>query len=182
MPHYPPQRSYGKNYDNTLSTTDVAKKIRSFIAQKRREGVIPKELKYSVRSKSYSGGSSIDIDITSVPRNMVIYNPKTCSKERGYGISCKKYNPKLQKINDMISKKMRSYNFDGSDSQTDYYDVNFHGFGPDLNWKLQNYAINQIKGCIDERGISQPTLCDPIIHTIKSRPSSPAVTKKNPRL
>lgn len=57
------ERSYGAKYDKNLSTTQIAALVREEIKAAVKAGTLPAG-KYSVRSQSYSGGSSIDVRIS----------------------------------------------------------------------------------------------------------------------
>jgi hypothetical protein len=124
----------GSNYDSTLTTTDVAKKIREQVKGLKKDGTIPKDTKISVTSKYFSGGSSISIYVKESPR-LRFFNPeyfafqsalKDGSKNLSSDRSPERHSEEGQKILDLLKGIAESYNYDKSDIQTDYFNVNFY--------------------------------------------------------
>src|SRR6266571_4510193 len=63
------ERAYGTKYDTKLTTTQIAALVRAEIKAAQKElapGGFPRGLKFSVRSSYFSGGSSIDINISGI--------------------------------------------------------------------------------------------------------------------
>ena len=134
---------YGPKYDGSLSTPAIAKLVRTEIAAAIKSGDLPK-IKTSVRSESFAGGSAIRIAVKEVPAGFVMYNPEWLAREianphglntPAYGES--KYSPAYDKMMATLKSMLDAYNFDGSDTQTDYFHVNFYG-SVDFDWKLGN--------------------------------------------
>lgn len=105
----------GSNYSG-LSTKDTAKEIRSHLKKQ-----FP-EVKFSVTSDR----NSIDITIKSSP----YCNEKL---EYSYELSCtdyreyeKEHNKELLSIMDYCNKLLNSYNFDDSDTMSDYFHTHFY--------------------------------------------------------
>lgn len=59
------ERVYGDRYESTLTTTQIAARIRLDIAAGLRAGFVP-SMKVSVRSSYYSGGSSIYVTVKQI--------------------------------------------------------------------------------------------------------------------
>lgn len=142
----------GKNYNNNLSTTDIAKIIRQQLKKE-----YP-NCKFSIRSEYYSMGSSIHICLISAPFEVFPDNVPDLdhpvaeinrfagylkeAREKGYTQLNQyqfKYNWKDEQINNCtpLTEKVWScmkrvyqiateYNYDDSDAQIDYFSTNFY--------------------------------------------------------
>lgn len=114
------ERTYGHQYDRELSTTEIAKRIRADIKTAIAEGLLPgAPVRYSVQSRYFSGGSSIDVTVkgwadawTDGTRN---------------GFDAQVLVPDAEAAKMTLDRITGAYNHDGSDAMTDYYDVNFYG-------------------------------------------------------
>ena len=133
------RRAYGAKYDRNLTTAQIAALIRAQIKLARKlakqaageDGAVklpdpigdaPAEIKFSVRSARFSGGTSIDISITNEPKDWAWE-----MREDRYGCVMEMATPALQALADELAGLMRAYNYDGSDITTDCFDVNFYG-------------------------------------------------------
>ncbi len=138
------RRWYGAKYDHTnkLTTVDIAKLIREEIKLLRKIaksagaiadetalkavdpiGDMPAQIKISVRSQYYSGGSSIDITVKNVPLRWGFVPAAQPTEYRRYDRS-----PALNALTMALRSAMSAYNHDGSDILSDYWDVRFMGF------------------------------------------------------
>lgn len=145
----------GSRYNSSMSTTDISKAIKIYCKKK-----YP-TWKFSVTSKYFSGGSSIDVSVMEAPEQ--IFDLDACRKayteyndsrdtygytrSRGLAINIDKMftedkvHWQLHSVNDRyreyfteygfsvledVYKFMQSYNYDDSDSMTDYFDCNFY--------------------------------------------------------
>lgn len=134
IPEYQPtDRGEGSRYDQKMDVKDIAKIVRSELADLAKKGQIPK-FKYRVRIERFAGGSSIDVFIAS-GRDSVesMFNLPVLLTEmlQGYGRMPygEKYQnkkPALVELQKLIEKKLRDFNHDRSDTQTDYWDVKFY--------------------------------------------------------
>jgi len=143
-PGYVDRRWYGAKYDHThkLTTVDIAKLIRDEIKLLRKVaknagtvadeaalktvdpiGDMPAQIKVSVRSQYYSGGSSIDITVTNVPVEWGFVAAAQPTQYRRFDRS-----PALDALVGALKSAMDAYNHDGSDIMTDYFDKRFMGF------------------------------------------------------
>lgn len=121
----------GSRYDKNLSTKEIAALVRQEIKQEVKAGTLPKA-KYSVRMDYFSGGSSIDVVIRELP--FPILNEKRIEREardpnhrfQAYG-SEPYYTEQAAALLEKIKVMLSAYNFDDSDSQTDYFHVKFYG-------------------------------------------------------
>ena len=115
-------RSYGSKYDGSLSTTEIAKRIRADIKAAVAAGELPgKPVSYSVRSAYFSGGSSIDVTIRDLPNAFL--------PEGEHRVGGRK--PWLSEEASAVLEKVEAihwaYNHNGSEVQVDYFDVNYYG-------------------------------------------------------
>ena len=133
-------RRYGAKYDHDhrLSTTGIAKLIREDIKLARKvaqmaaaPGAVavadpiadaPAEIKFSVRTQYFSGGSSIDVHICGIPQ---AWGWET--REDRYGYMTDMPTAALAALAGEVKSIMDAYNHDGSDIQSDYFDVRFYG-------------------------------------------------------
>jgi hypothetical protein len=130
------ERSYGYRYAETAdaSTTDIAKVIRRDIKQAQEEGLLPARWSYSVRSPH---GTSIDVDVRDCPDAW-----RPCDGLNCHNVWCAARNdpqyahaatPHDVLTDEAAAAKMTlerihgAYNHDGSEIQTDYFDVRYYG-------------------------------------------------------
>jgi hypothetical protein len=128
----------GDKYSDKLTTTEIAKLIRSEIKSK-----FP-NIKTSVTSKYYSGGSSINVKIKFVP--FAVYKPeyissykKAVASNNWTDVRMFDRDPYTMEYNDLvriIKNIGNQYNYDDSDAQIDYFHTNFYFFvGLDWNYE-----------------------------------------------
>lgn len=144
----------GSRYNSSMSTTDISKAIKIYCKEK-----YP-TWKFSVTSKYFSGGSSIDISVMEAPEQ--IFDLAACRKAyaehlenekmgyyggRGLGMDIEKMladdkmHWQLHSVRERDKEYfteygfavledvygfIQSYNYDDSDSMTDYFDCNFY--------------------------------------------------------
>lgn len=121
----------GSNFDKSLTTKDIAARVRQEIKDAVKVGELP-NAKYSVRIDSYSMGSSINIAIKAP--TFAILNPKRVVLEardpsylyRTYEVEAR-YTAEAATTLEKVEQILQSYNFDDSDSMTDYFHVKFYG-------------------------------------------------------
>ena len=111
----------GSRYDGNLRTTDIAARVRVYAKER-----YP-EYKFSVRSEYFSMGSAIHIKLVAgpvpafkedAPRQYV----NTMSDLSGnWGLT-----EEVKAVMSDVVAYCNSYNYDDSDSQTDYFDTNFY--------------------------------------------------------
>lgn len=131
------ERTYGDKYDKALSTKDVAARVRAEIKAAIASGDLPK-MKVSTRYESYSGGSSIRVSITDA--DFLVINPVRYYLEKNsanwsVARDIPWHTAKATEVLAKLKAMLDAYNHDGSDSQSDYFDVNFYGF-VGIDWDL----------------------------------------------
>lgn len=142
------ERSYGYRYEEgeKLSTPEIAKLIRKEIKTAIGEGLLPARWKYSVRSESFSGGSSIDVRVKDCA-DAWMPCPGYQRLSGGGRAGCRNAWCKAGGIHmdlaaaeyhDVLTEEAEAaevtlkrihgaFNHDGSDSMIDYFDVNYYG-------------------------------------------------------
>ena len=135
----------GSKYDSNRTTADCAKRIRADIKASKR---IPKGTKVSVRTKYFSGGSSIDIRITAFPLQFLnVWNVRHTGSvfqllpgHKAY----ERYTPIMQRTLDELQNTVAAYKMDQSDSMTDYFCVNFYD-SVTIDWRLEKAEEENLK-------------------------------------
>lgn len=138
--------AYGNKYAATkdLRRPEIAKLIRADIKAAVKAGALP-AAKYSVVCQSYSGGGSINVRIADVAKpGFVLANEARLrwDAENPHGGLCGCPSEAMwldseeaRAVKATVEKIMGAYNFDGSDSQTDYFHVRFYGHAEfDSRW------------------------------------------------
>lgn len=137
------ERTYGPGYvevyEQHATAADIARLIRRDLKAAVAAGEIPgKPVAYGVKVQNYSGGRSIDVTIRDYPG---VTRCPECGGQKGRGSwawahddacpTCITWDrwlhPDAQAIADAVEAIRQAYNYDGSDSMTDYYDVNYYG-------------------------------------------------------
>jgi len=126
-----PDVAYGKKYERGLTTTQCAARIRADIKEALRTRELPRGLKVSVRSDYFANGSSIDVRVTALPAGWALLNPERVRHDvltpNVYPENLARYTEETTALLKVLQAIMDAYNYDGSDSQTDYFHVNFYG-------------------------------------------------------
>lgn len=126
------QRSYGDKYNRDLDGPGIAKAIRGDIKEAVKRGELPDGV-YSVRFRWATHSYAIDVTMRHL-EGVAVLNPERVrwDAERGSMHDlppqcCQIYNEQGNAISKKLEAIMWAYNHDGSDIQTDYFDVNFYG-------------------------------------------------------
>jgi hypothetical protein len=128
----------GVNYDSKLETKEIASLIRKELKTRFQE------IKFSVKS-TYN---TINIYIVSSPYNYstLDYNFNQSDEARK---EVKDKNKELLSILDYCTKLLNSYNFDDSDSQSDYFHTNYYGYAEIAYDYIQTEQNEQVKNDIE---------------------------------
>lgn len=114
----------GSRYQRGRDVTDIAKDIRKDIKESVKAGAIPgAPVKYSVTTSRFSGGTSIEVTIKHWPEPARVWVADETSSpyQGGYRFTSHAACTKAA-IEGIVAR----YHRDNSDSQTDYFDVNFY--------------------------------------------------------
>lgn len=120
-------RKYGAKYEKDLNRRDIAKRIREDIKAAVTSGELP-AAKYSVRIQSYSGGGSITVTCTEVPGLEVLSAARVLAdfdNHNSYS-TLPWRSDAAAKLEAKLEAMVGAYNYDGSDSMSDHFDVNFY--------------------------------------------------------
>lgn len=131
------QRSYGSKYNGALTNKEIAVAIRADI----KAAIAANELPRGTYSVTLSRGRGIDVRVKAF--EFPILNPErlaiegtpddTYANERRVPL----YTPIARLALDKLQSIMDAYNHDGSDIQTDYFDVKFYGQAC-MAWQLES--------------------------------------------
>ena len=133
----------GEKYDRELSTKDAAKLIRRDIRLK-----YGKDLKTSVRTEHFAGGSAINIKVKDWVQNPI--NPDWYPKGQWNSIYNQRYTEDGRQLLHDLKEIANQYRWEDSDSMIDYCSCNFY-----LSVS-SDYAFE--RKAIDELRIKLPTL------------------------
>lgn len=142
-------RLTGKDYP---SAADIAKLIRADIKRGVANGDLPAtfagidggtyDVTYAVTVENYSGGRSINIEVRGVPEKARL---EMRTDFRGY--ECMADTDDAKALLAKLKTYHWAYNYDGSDSMTDYYHVNYGGAWPkfESDWSAEDRARKNAK-------------------------------------
>lgn len=99
---------------NKLSTTEIAKLVRQDVSKvfNKKDG-----WKISITSEYFAGGSAINLRVKESPILLEKYD-----EDLGYKV----LNQEGKRIYKELKKLVDAYNFDGSDTQSDYFHRNYY--------------------------------------------------------
>lgn len=146
---------YGRKYERDFDITEIAKRVRKDIKAAVKIGGLPKGLKASVRTSRYSGGRSLRVAITVAP-GVTINNPERVEFDRDNPHSHTAIpilSTRAQVTVDTIEAIVAAYNYDGSDIQTDYFNVNFYG---SVGWDHDLQAADKARVLAEINGEPAP--------------------------
>lgn len=126
--------STGARYEVTknLRLTEIAALIREDIKAATKRGDLPRDLKISVKTRLYSGGGSIDVEVTAAPFAIHDWAAVTESDLRPVP-----YLPDAWRVLTTLRTIWDAYNYDRSDMMSDHFDVRYYGtvgFASALRW------------------------------------------------
>lgn len=129
------ERTYGNKYIKGMDVAEIAKLVRQDIREAIASGKIPR-VKCSVRIERFSGGRSIDVRIVDVPAGFCgVRQDFFDERDRGRWIRYR--TEEAESLLGELNSILNSYNYDGSETQVDYFDVNFYGTA-DFDWRLES--------------------------------------------
>ena len=140
----PANKFEGLKYDRNRTTTECAACIREDIKAAQKRGILPK-IKISTTCQYFAGGSSISVNIKSLPEGQALYTPeyiiatKNLSQPVPYDFYPRPavYAAPVQKWLDALQEIVNSYNMDNSDSMSDYFHVNFYDH-VQIHWEIES--------------------------------------------
>lgn len=167
--------AYGKKYEQGLDVSEIAKRVRQEIKEAIAQGGLPKGLKISVTISRFSGGRSLDATIKEVPAGFVICNPERVKLEADdpntafpvchYPI----FTPEAEVITEKIKTLIAAYNYDGSEIQADYWNVNFYS---NVRWHHKLEELDKARTLAKLTGEPEPEAkvltAESLLHYLKS--------------
>lgn len=121
---------YGSKYDKTLDITEIAKRVRADLKGLIKAGTIPKG-KYSVTIQRFSGGCSLRVRLDQLISPYLMLNPERVKfeQENPYALPAhlSQFSPAGQAVLKAVEAVVDAYNFDGSDINSDCWNLNFYG-------------------------------------------------------
>jgi len=110
----------GQNYNPRLTTKEIAGLIRKQLKKE-----FP-ECKFSVRYKSFSGGSEINVSLMAAKFKVFNIGTGYLQVNHYWLDKQKELTPEAVKVLKRVTKIVNSYNYDDSDPQIDYFNTNFY--------------------------------------------------------
>jgi hypothetical protein len=127
------ERVFGSNYDPEMTSKDCAAAIRKAARTALKDGTLPAGWTVSVRYTHSSLHSAVDV-VATAPGPIYAADPTARDEwlihaETGEWVHGRFDSMTLdaQRVETWLTELHRSYNHDGSDTQTDYFDVKFYG-------------------------------------------------------
>lgn len=141
---------YGEKYESTkdLRIAEVAKLIREDIKAAVKAGALPVGLKVSVRSESFSGGRAIRMSVTRLPWGFVLLNRARLAAEIENPLQDSReprFSPEALALTEKLDAIAWAYNYDGSDTQSDYFHVRFYDGKAGFDYGLETAEIAAFK-------------------------------------
>lgn len=126
---------YGAKYDKNLTLKDIAKALRADIAAAQKLGAddhwrLPRGIKVSVRTDYFANGKALRVSLTAFPGELMNPAPLLAHElfpQESSSFRFQQYTKDGARCIAVLEGLMQAYNFDHSDSQTDYFHVNFYG-------------------------------------------------------
>lgn len=128
----------GSKYRATEKATDaqIAKMIREDIKAAQKAGELPAGLKVSVRIGGGRTCSSIRVEVTAAPFQVLSDESLAASLTPNVYVRCERYSDQAKVVSARLKAIHNAYNFDDSDAMVDYFHVRFYG-EVGFDWQLE---------------------------------------------
>jgi hypothetical protein len=121
---------YGAKYDKALDIAEIAKRVRADLKALVKARTIPQG-KYSVTIQRFSGGCSLKVKMDQLTSPSLMLNPERVKFEKENPHAFPGHLPQFSSAGkallNTVESVVNAYNFDGSDTASDYWNVNFYG-------------------------------------------------------
>jgi hypothetical protein len=119
----------GSKYQATrdLDIAEIAKLVRKDIKAAQALGLLPAEATFAVRIDRFSGGQSLDVTLTGMPDTWTYVSPGLEPDYANYVPAHGGYTDEAEAAIKTLRSIVFTYNYDGSDIQSDYFNVRFYG-------------------------------------------------------
>lgn len=154
----------GSKYEATksLDIAEIAKIVRKDIKAAIKAGLLPK-VKTSVRISRFSGGCSLDVYVKTFPEGFDVANRGRVLFEMDNGpyVHCRipLLSVEATRVVKTLEAIVNAYNFDKSDTMTDYFHVRFYGH-VNVEGGVRGEDVERIKAEIAEERAAWDTLSD----------------------
>lgn len=147
------ERTYGEKYLRNTDVKEIAKLMRAEVKNSIKAGTIPKGTKVSITIERYSMGQSINMCVTQF--NTQFLNAWRVKFTEDHPHKCLSEIPSNHPAHELftpIAKRTLAelnrihglWNHDGSDSMTDYFDVNYYG-DASFSYKIEGVQHRELK-------------------------------------
>ena len=143
------------NSDSSLK--DIARAVRAKIKEAKKSGLISKGTKVSVRTQYYSMGCSLNVTVTKTdfavinPGHILFVDEHPHDWHTTHSAICpEKYTEEAETLVETINQIVKSYHWNKSDMQTDYYHVNFSFCSASFCFRLESNEREEIRRARDE--------------------------------
>jgi hypothetical protein len=120
------EKTTGTKYQAGRDIAEVAKLVRKDLKAAQVAGELPTDATFAVRVDRFSGGQSLDVTIIGMPDSWTYNQP---GLEPNYAEYIPAHGGQTDQATAAVRKIERivfAYNYDGSDIQSDYFNVNFY--------------------------------------------------------
>jgi len=151
-------KSEGNKYQTTrdLDVTAIAKLVRADIKALKIAG-----LKCSVTIERYSGGQSIHVRVVSA--DVQVWTNEFLKANPHHHFEGDRYTPEASELLARLESVLQAYNFDNSDTMTDYFHVRFYG-NAEFCWKFAK--ANREQTIARNAAESRSTLAEETAHIV----------------
>lgn len=123
----------GAKYEFSLDIAEIARRVRKDLKAAQVAGELPADATFAVRISRFSGGQSLDVTLTGMPDSWIYNSPGLEPNYAEYVPAHGGYTDEAQAAMRTAQAIVFAYNYDGSDIQSDYFNVNFYS-----HVKIQN--------------------------------------------
>jgi hypothetical protein len=129
------QEFRGSKFEQSRDIKDIAKDVRKDIKAAVKSGAL-RDGKFSVKIRRYSMGQSLDVRVKEVP-GMVVVNPERVRRGAdGQPDTEYLHTAEAMEVLSTLTGIVNQYHRDGSDIQSDYFDVNFY-HSEKFDWEME---------------------------------------------
>lgn len=118
---------YGSKYTGFQPAAQVSKQVRADLKTAQKAGEIPGDIRFSVKSQSYSMGQSVRVEVQGRSAERIWYY-EDVEYPAGFTRPERRMHAEAKEIEKRVFAIANAYNRDRSDSMVDYFDVMYHCF------------------------------------------------------
>ena len=169
----------GSKYSRDLDVKDIAKLVRADIKAAIKAGKLPKGIKCSVTIDRYSMGQSLRVNVQACP-GIVLSTARIAFEMTNPHAYCDigRFSAHGTRVLDAITAIVEAYNYDNSDTITDYHCNNFHT-SVEFSNALENMQRSEMATAMRMVGLS-PQGLQPLTDRIPHEPRHPQPPRAHP--